>query len=219
MSTPLKLAAVQLRSVAPESPVLEGGLPAAEIEWQRRRVRGWRRPYVDGMALYGPQGEDDETFRSVVQRMAALVDSEKPGGIVLLGPVELDLGGHGSGASSGCTPEVARHQHSRHGILAGDPSSPAAASDAYRLARSQISSLASLSRSTSGQVTFRLPEEGRETRYRPFRIASFTASGPSTLYLVYWPAPDGPLDLEVTYRRKRNDSDGTGPCYGRLACA
>ena len=32
----LKLAAVQLRSVAPEALVIEGGLPATEIEWQRR---------------------------------------------------------------------------------------------------------------------------------------------------------------------------------------
>jgi hypothetical protein len=68
----LKLAAVQIRSVDPDALVLQGGVPASDVEWQGRVFAAGAGPYLDGIALDGPASDEDEAFRLAVERMAAL---------------------------------------------------------------------------------------------------------------------------------------------------
>ena len=88
----LKLAAVQIRSVDANALVLQGGIPASEVEWQGRVFAAGAGPYVDGVAVDGPPGDEDdegESFRSALQRMTALVERDRPSAMVLLGPIRL----------------------------------------------------------------------------------------------------------------------------------
>jgi hypothetical protein len=87
----LKLAAVQIRAVDSDALVLQGGIPASEIDWQGRVLAAGAGPYVDGIALDGPAPgqQEDEPFRLAVERMAALARREKPAATILLGPIRL----------------------------------------------------------------------------------------------------------------------------------
>jgi hypothetical protein len=85
----LKLAAVQIRAVDPDALVLQGGIPASEVDWQGRVFAAGAGPYIDGVALAGPAADEDEPFRLAVERMVALTGREKPSPTMLLGPIRL----------------------------------------------------------------------------------------------------------------------------------
>jgi hypothetical protein len=85
----LKLAAVQIRAVDSDALILQGGIPATEVDWQGRVFAAGAGPYVDGIALHGPALDDDEPFRLAVDRMAALIGRERPAATMLLGPIRL----------------------------------------------------------------------------------------------------------------------------------
>jgi hypothetical protein len=92
----LKLAAVQIRSVDSHALILQGGIPASELDWQGRVFAAGAGPYLDGIALDGPGQESgspgreqDDAYQSAVQRIVALAGREKPSAIVLLGPIRL----------------------------------------------------------------------------------------------------------------------------------
>ena len=65
----LKLAAVQIRSIDSSALILQGGVPAGEAEWEGRVLAGGAAPYVDLVAVGGPASEEDESFRSAVDRI------------------------------------------------------------------------------------------------------------------------------------------------------
>ncbi len=50
----LKLAAVQIRAVDSGALVVQGGIPASEVDWEGRVFAAGAGPYVDGIALDGP---------------------------------------------------------------------------------------------------------------------------------------------------------------------
>ena len=87
----LKLAAVQIRSVDSDALVMKAacrrqkstGRVACSPLASDRTSTAWRSTVR--------QGDDDEPFRSVVQRMAALVEREKPAATMLLGPILCQL--------------------------------------------------------------------------------------------------------------------------------
>jgi len=190
----LKLAAVQLRSIAPEALVMEGLVPATEVEWQRRVFAGGVGPYVDGVALDGPRGEDDEAFRLAVQRMTALVDAEKPGGIVFLGPIELSST---TAAASRLLDAVLMSLGTSVHVTAfsGDPASLAAGMAAGSHVMDLVAAdLVALDERTTDFRLLRAGTNATQTiRHRfLYNLATFDS------YLVYWSAPNEPLDLEVT---------------------
>jgi hypothetical protein len=85
----LKLAAVQIRAVDSDALILQGSIPASEVDWQGRVFAAGAGPYVDGIALDGPALDDDEPFRLTVERMVAIVGRERPAATMLLGPIRL----------------------------------------------------------------------------------------------------------------------------------
>ena len=111
----LKLAAVQIRAVDSDALVLQGGIPASEVDWQGRVFAAGAGPYVDGIALDGPAADDDEPFRLAVERMVALVEREKPSATMLLGPIRLPADpAPRPSALDGCRASFAGHEHSGH---------------------------------------------------------------------------------------------------------
>ena len=116
----LKLAAVQIRSVDAGALVLQGASPPA-----KRTGRAACSPPAPGRTSMASRStalpaDEDEPFRSAVERMVALVEREKPSATMLLGPIRLPAG---SGCrhirADGCRAALARHERS------ASPPSPA----------------------------------------------------------------------------------------------
>lgn len=85
----LKLASVQLRSIDPDAFVIQGSVPAGFDAWQAALYAAGIAPYVDGLAIAGPAGADDEGFRAAVERLSAATARNDPAATVMLGPIAL----------------------------------------------------------------------------------------------------------------------------------
>jgi MucB/RseB N-terminal domain len=191
----LKLTAVQIRAVDADALVLQGGIPAADVDWQERVFAAGAGPYVDGIALEGPAADEDEPFRLNVERMAALAAKEKPSAIVLLGPIHLPA--DPAAATSRAMDAVLRWLGTSVQVtFSGD----AAAVGATLTAAARVTDLIA-----GDLVTL-------DERTADLRILQGAANITSTVthrlmysltafetYLVYWSAPNGaPIDIEVT---------------------
>jgi hypothetical protein len=192
----LKLAAVQIRSVDTDALVLQGGIPASDVDWQGRVFAAGAGPYIDGIALDGPAADEDEPFRLAVEQMVALAGREKPSATMLLGPVRLP--GDPTAATARSMDAVIRWLGTSIQVtaFAGD----AAAVRATLAAAARLTDLI-----TADLVTL-------DERTADVRILQGTSNVTSTVthrlvysisgfetFLVYWDAPNGaPLDIEIT---------------------
>ena len=197
----LKLAAVQIRAVDSGALVLQGGIPASEIDWQGRVLAAGAGPYVDGIALDGPAaGQEEEVeaepFRRAVERMAALAGREKPAATILLGPIRLPADPAAAAARS--MDAVLRTLGTGIQVTAftGDAAALGATlAAAGRLTDLIAGDLVSLDERTANlrilqgasNVTSTL------THRLVYSLTSFET------FFVYWSAPNGaPIDVEIT---------------------
>ncbi len=191
----LKLAAVQIRSVDSGALVLQGSLPAIENEWQGRVFAAGVGPYIDGVALDGPSAEDDDPFRSAVQRMATMVEREKPSATLLLGPIRLPA--DTSAATSRLMEAELRSLGTRTvTVFTGDAAAlKAALTAAARLTDLIAGDLVTLDEKTTDLQI--LQGTSNVTSIVEHRLL-YSLTGFET-YLVYWGSPGGtPLDVEIT---------------------
>jgi hypothetical protein len=192
----LKLAAVQIRSVDSGALILQGRIPESEVDWQGRVFAAGAGPYVDGVALDGPSAEDDELFRSAVQRMATMVEREKPSATLLLGPIRLPV--DPAVATSRSMDAVLRSLGTSIQVTAF--AGNAAALGATLAAAARLTDL------IAGDVVA-LDERTTDLRILqgPSNVTStvthrlvYTTTGFET-FLVYWGAPNGaPIEVEIT---------------------
>ncbi len=192
----LKLAAVQIRSVDSAALVLQGALPASEVDWEGRVLAAGAGPYVDGLAIDGPPAADDDLFRSAVQQMVALIGRERPSAAVLLGPVALPA--DAAAATSRLVDSVLQ--------ALGTPIVTAFAGDAAasraRAGRRRPPDGSHRGRSgrasTSGRASLHLLRGTTDvTSAVPHRLVYSLTSFET--FLVYWGPPNGtPLDVEIT---------------------
>jgi len=192
----LKLAAVQIRSVDADALILQGGIPAGESDWQARVLTAGAAPYVDGIALDGPPAQDDEAFRSAVQRMAAIIEREKPSATVLVGPIRLPP--DPAAATSQSMDAVLRSLGTsiQVTVFAGDAAALGATlAAAARLTDVIAGDLVALDERTADLRI--LQGTSNVTPVIAHRLV-YSLTGFST-YLVYWGKPNGPpLDVEIT---------------------
>jgi hypothetical protein len=192
----LKLAAVQIRAVDSDASILQGRIAASEVEWQRRVLDAGAGPYIDGIAIDGPAADEDEPFRSAVDRMTALAAREKPSAIVLLGPMRLPA--DPAAAAAGSTDAVLRWIGTRVQVtaFAGDAAAVGATlAAAARLTDLVTGDLVALDERTAG---LRLLQGASDVTATVAHRLVYSLTGFAT-FLVYWGAPNGaPLDLEIT---------------------
>ena len=192
----LKLAAVQIRAIDSDALVLQGGVPASEVDWQGRVFASGAGPYVDGIALDGPAADEDEPFRSAVERMVALAGREKPSAIVLLGPIRLPA--DQAAATSRALDAVLRSLGTSVQVtaFAGDAAALAAAlAAAARLTDLIAGDLVTLDERTTDLRI--LQGASNVTSIVTHRLV-YSLTGLET-FLVCWGAPNGaPLDVEIT---------------------
>ena len=190
----LKLAAVQIRSVDSDAVVLQGLIPASEVEWQRRVFAAGAGPYVDGVAVDGPGA--DERSGSELQRMTDLIEREKPSAAVLYGPIRLPA--DPAAATSRLMDAVLRTvgTNVRATAFAGAaPSLTAALAAAARMPDLVAGDLVVLDEKTSDLRLLR--GAANVTPVVPHRLL-YSLTGFDTFF-VYWPAQDdAPLDVEIT---------------------
>jgi hypothetical protein len=192
----LKLAAVQIRSADSDALILEGTIPASDAEWQRRVFAAGVGPYVDGIALQGPPGNEDGPFRSAVEQMAALVGREKSSATLLLGPIQLPA--DPAAAATRSIDAVLQWLGTSVQVIAfaGDPAAVGATlSAAARVTDLITGDLVVLDEATADLRLLQGPST--VTAAVPHRLVYNLASFET--FLVYWSAPhEGPLDLEIT---------------------
>jgi len=192
----LKLAAVQIRAVHSDALVLQGGIPASEVDWQRRVFAAGAGPYVDGIALDGPAADEDEPFRLAVEQMVALVGREKPSATTMLGPIRLPAAP--AAASSRSMDAVLRWLGTSIQVtaFAGDPAAVRATlAAAARLADLTAGDLVTLDEQTAGLRILQGASNVTSTvaHRLVYSLASFDT------FLVYWAAPNAaPVDVEIT---------------------
>jgi hypothetical protein len=192
----LKLAAVQIRSIDPDALVLQGRIPASEIEWQGRVFAGGAGPYVDGIALDGLATDENEPSRLALERMVTLCGREKPSATLLLGPIRLPA--DPAAATSRTLDVVLRSLGTSIQVIA-------VAGEAAAL-RATITAVARLTDLMTGDVVA-LDERAAGLRILQgtFNVTStvthrlvYSVSGFET-FLVYWGAQNGaPLEIEIT---------------------
>lgn len=192
----LKLAAVQIRAVDSGALVLQGGIPASEVDWQRRVFAAGAGPYVDGIALDGPATDEDEPFRLAVERMVALVGREKPSAAMLLGPIRLPADPAAATSRSldavlwslGTSVQVT--------AFAGDAAALGATlAAAARLADLITGDVVTLDeRTTDLRILQGTSNVTSTVRHRlVYNLTSFES------FLVYWSGPnEAPLEVEIT---------------------
>lgn len=192
----LKLAAVQIRAVDSDALVLQGPIPASEVDWQGRVFAAGAGPYVDGIALDGPAADEDEPFRLAVERMVALAGREKPSATMLLGPIRLPA--DAAAATSRSMDAVLGWLGTSIQVtaFAGD----AAAIGATLAAAARLTDLIAGDLVTLDEQTTDLrilQDTSNVTSTVPHRLL-YSLTGFET-FLVYWGAPNGaPLDVEIT---------------------
>jgi hypothetical protein len=182
----LKLAAVQIRSVDSSALLFQGAIPAGDADWEGRVLTA-AGPYVDGIALNGPD--------PAVDRIAALVKQAKPSAILLVGPIALPA--DPAAATSRLMDAVLRS-------LGTSVQVTAFTGDAAAL-RAGFTAAARLTDLIAGDL---VPLDEHTTDLRILQgTSNLTSSLPHRLvysltgfeaFLVYWGAPNGsPLDLDV----------------------
>jgi hypothetical protein len=192
----LKLAAVQIRAVDSDALVLQGGIPASEVDWQGRVFAAGAGPYIDGIALDGPAADVDEPFRSAVERMAALAGREKPAATMLLGPIRLPA--DPAAATSRSMDAVLRSLGTSIQVtaFAGD----AAALGATLAAAGRLTDLIAGDLVTLDERTanLRIMQGTSNVTSAVTHRLVYSLTGFET-FLVYWSAPNGaPLEVEIT---------------------
>jgi hypothetical protein len=192
----LKLAAVQIRSVDEGGLVLQGAIPASEVDWLARVFGAGAGAYVDGLAIDGSIEADTENVRSDVHRITDLVQREKPAAIVVVGPVRLpsDPGAATSRLIDVVLRALGTHIHAV-AFEGRDAALRAALTAAARVTNLVASDLIALDERTS---ELRILHDGSNvTSTIPHRLV-YSLAGFET-FLVYWsPSTGGRLDLEAT---------------------
>jgi hypothetical protein len=192
----LKLIAVQIRSVDVDALVLQGTVPATAHEWQGSVLAAGAAPYIDGIAISGPTRDDDEAYRAAVQRMADLVDGQRPSAVVAVGPLHLP---------SAPAAATARLVDALLQALGTNIQATAFEGGAGAL-RAAMTAATRLIDLVAGDLV-PLDEQSRDLRILragsdataaiPHRLV-YSAAGNES-YLVYWASPaDGALDVEAT---------------------
>ena len=211
----LKLAAVQIRAVDSDALVLQGGIPASEVDWQGRVFAAGAGPYIDGIALDGPPADEDEPFRSAVDRMVALVGREKPSATMLLGPIRLPASPAAATALDGCRASIAGHAHPGHRLRRGPAALGAALAAAARLTDLIAGDLVTLDERTTDLRI--LQGTSNVTAAVAHRLV-YSLNAFET-FLVYWGPPDGaPLEVEIAVANV-DDADGARSVDGRVSGA
>ena len=188
---------MQIRSVDPDVLVLQGAVPAAAAEWQTRLYANGVGPYEDGLAVAGPAGADDESFRAEVARMAAVVDHDDPTAIIVLGPIQLDSSAGATGTSIDDRICGALGTKAQVTVYSAGPASlDAALAAAAKLSDFLAGDLVALDEAAAG---LRIAQGGSPVTSRvPHRLL-YSLSGFAT-YLVYWGTGAGtsPIEVEVS---------------------
>ena len=192
----LKLAAVQIRSVDDSALVLQGAIPAREIEWQGRVFGTGAGAYVDGIAIENSLGGDIDSVRSELQRLIELVQREKPGAIVIAGPSQLPV--DAKVATLRLIDEVLRALGTHVQAVAFEGSDAvlkASLGVAARLTNLVAGDFIALDERTT---ELRISQNGSNvTSTIPHRLV-YSLTGFET-YLVYWSPPArGRLEVEAT---------------------
>ena len=191
----LKLAAVQIRSVDADALILQGRIPASDVAWQGHVFAAGAAPYVDGFAIDGPPAEEDDPFRSSVERMTTLAARDKPTATIVLGPLRLPA--DPAAAASRSMDAVLRSLGTNIHVttLAGDtPALEATFTAAARLNDLLTGDLVTLDERTSD---LRLLQGASNvtptiTHRLVYSLTTFQT------FLVYWSAPNhAPLDVEI----------------------
>jgi hypothetical protein len=190
----LKVIAVQIRSLDSDALVLHGALPVTAGPWLANVLAGGVGPYIDGIAIAGPQSGEDESFRSAAQDLMALAAREKTSPVVIVGPLHLPATPAAAAARS--TDALLRALGTSVDATAFDGSAAAvraALGAAARIADLVTGDLVGLDERTAD---LRILREGADVTVSvPHRLV-YSPAGVER-YLVYW-SDRGAVEVEAT---------------------